>query len=533
MRTRIRIFASIMILTAICGYHGFAQISPGDLSDVHSQLEGMSNCTQCHSLGDKVSDDKCLACHTEIKERIDQNKGYHSSSEVRGKSCFTCHNDHHGKTFEIIRFEKNQFNHDLAGYKLLGAHSKKACEACHKPEYIKDQKIKNKKYHSYLGLHTDCLACHADYHENTLSKNCTDCHDYEAFKPALKFDHNNTKFKLVGKHAAVSCTKCHKFEIKDGREVKKFVVIPFASCTNCHTDVHKNQFGPDCRQCHNEESFHTIQGMADFDHNKTRFPLVDKHQTISCKLCHKTALTDPVKHDRCSDCHIDYHTNQFSKQGITPDCSACHSTKGFAGSSYTIEKHNESVFPLEGAHLATPCFACHQKTEKWNFREIGIRCSDCHTDIHDSYIDKKYYPEANCKNCHSVVKWSEINFDHATTDFPLAGAHLNQTCRTCHFIKNSDGNVNQRFFSLTSNCTDCHKDVHAAQFENNGVTNCTQCHGFDNWKNSKFDHNTARFVLDGRHKDVACIKCHKPVQAGDLTYIQYKLNDFKCEDCHQ
>jgi hypothetical protein len=240
-----------------------------------------------------------------------------------------------------------------------------------------------------------------------------------------------------------------------------------------------------------------------------------------------------VKHNLCSDCQADYHKGQFTKQGITPDCSSCHTTKGFSTFTYTIEQHNESVFPLEGAHLATPCFACHKKTEKWSFREIGIRCNDCHTDIHDPYIDKKYYPEANCKICHSTGRWSEINFDHSKTGFSLSGVHLNQSCRACHFTKEKEGIVNQRFSGLTSTCSNCHKDIHAGQFDNNGITDCFRCHDFDNWKAGKFDHNKTRFVLDGRHINVACNKCHKPTLVNETAYVLYKINDFACKDCHQ
>ena len=50
-----------------------AQISPGKLTDAHAHLEGMGNCTQCHDLGNKVPDQKCLACHTEIDQLINQN----------------------------------------------------------------------------------------------------------------------------------------------------------------------------------------------------------------------------------------------------------------------------------------------------------------------------------------------------------------------------------------------------------------------------------------------------------------------------
>ena len=59
------------------------------------------------------------------------------------------------------------------------------------------------------------------------------------------------------------------------------------------------------------------------------------------------------------------------------------------------------AFPLQGAHSAIPCSDCHKKQEKWNFRGIGINCNDCHKDIHKTLIQAKYYPEANCKTCHT------------------------------------------------------------------------------------------------------------------------------------
>jgi hypothetical protein len=532
MKTGLKIFLSILPFIVFLNYNSSGQISPGDLSEVHSHLEGMSNCTQCHTLGSKVSNEKCLACHTEIKERLDLNKGYHSSSAVTGKSCVACHNDHHGKTFEIVRFEKEKFDHKQAGYELVGAHAKKECAACHKKEFISSQKIKNKKNTTYLGLGTSCTSCHADYHQNTLSATCTNCHGMDSFKPAVAFDHNKAKFQLVGKHLTVECLKCHKVETKEGKQFQKFTGISYSNCTSCHNDVHKDKFGQNCKECHNEESFHAVAGMADFDHSKTNFKLEDKHQVVACKLCHKTALTDPVKHERCADCHADYHNSQFTKEGVTPDCSSCHSTTGFKGSSYTIEKHATGNFPLEGAHVATPCFACHLKTEKWNFREIGIRCNDCHPDIHSTYIDPKYYPASNCKICHSAETWKSVTFDHSTTGYVLAGAHTKQSCRACHFNTDTEGKTTQKFSELTANCLECHQDKHAGQFEIEGVNDCSRCHTYDNWKASKFDHNTARFVLDGRHKNVACEKCHKPTQQSELSIVQYKLNEFKCETCH-
>ena len=50
--------------------NAFAQISPGDLSKAHASLEGVSNCTKCHTVGKKVTSEKCLDCHKEINLSI-------------------------------------------------------------------------------------------------------------------------------------------------------------------------------------------------------------------------------------------------------------------------------------------------------------------------------------------------------------------------------------------------------------------------------------------------------------------------------
>ena len=509
------------------------QISPGELAKVHTHLEGLTNCTKCHILGEKVSNQKCLECHTELKARIDIQKGYHASVEVRGKECVKCHSDHHGLNFQIVRFEKEKFNHDLTGFKLLGAHGKKKCVDCHKNEFIADPKIKKKKF-TYLGLTNNCVPCHADYHQKTLSQECFTCHDNEKFKPATKFDHSKAKFKLQGKHLTVLCISCHKSSLKNGQKFQEFKGLKFDNCTACHTDKHQGKFGQNCKECHSEQSFTLINGTQDFDHDKTDFKLDGKHKLVACKTCHKSKITNAMQFDKCTRCHTDYHYGQFAKQGVSPDCSQCHTVKGFVGSTYTIEQHNGSVFPLKGAHVATPCFACHKKSEKWSFREIGKRCIDCHKDIHKPNISEKYYPESVCENCHSENRWNLVNFDHGKTKFALVGAHVKKGCCDCHFKKEPDGKIRQEFAGMSVQCSNCHNDIHNKQFENNGATDCAQCHTNDAFKPApKFNHNTSRFPLDGKHQKVACVKCHKPVQNQGLTYVLYKINKIKCEDCHQ
>ncbi len=521
----------IIILLTVPGIPGLSQISPGPLASVHSHLEGISNCTKCHSLGNQVTNDKCLDCHTEIRIRTEQKRGYHASAEVRGKSCVSCHNDHHGVNFQIVRFNKDKFNHDLTGFKLTGAHAKKTCTDCHKKEFITEGKAKSKK-HTYLGLTANCVNCHTDYHQKTITAACTSCHSNDAFKPAVKFSHAKTKYPLTGMHQTVPCVKCHPVTTRNNLKFQEFAGIRFENCNNCHTDPHQNKFGQNCTQCHTNESFHTIKGISGFDHSRTNFPLTDRHQGVPCQKCHKTSITAPLRHERCTDCHADYHKGQFTKEGIVQDCSSCHSTKGFTLFSFTIEQHNSGNFRLTGAHAATPCIACHKKQDKWSFRSVGLRCADCHRNIHEAYIGKEFYPDTNCGICHTPNRWSEVTWDHSKTGFLLTGGHAKPACRDCHFKTGADSIPVQQFSSLTSACTQCHTDIHFRQFETEGETKCLRCHNSDLWKIANFDHNKTAFKLDGKHQKVACAKCHKPVTVGQNTFVLYKIKDSRCEACH-
>lgn len=521
----------IIVLITSIGFNVYSQISPGDLAEAHAHLEGLSNCTKCHILGEKVSNEKCLECHTFIKSGIEKNKGYHASSEVAGQDCFKCHSDHHGRKFEMIRFDKENFNHKLTGYELMGAHAEKNCNDCHKPEFISESELRQRK-NTFLGLQTECLSCHTDYHQQTLGVNCLSCHDFNGFKPAVKFDHEQAQYQLKGKHLEVDCIKCHKIEIRNGQEFQQFTGIEYGSCVNCHEDVHNNKFGQNCTQCHSEASFHIIKRLSNFDHSKTDYPLEGKHQFVDCKLCHKSNFTDPINFSRCTNCHQDYHRQQFSKQGSSPDCADCHNINGFSTATYTLQSHNESHFPLRGAHLATPCFVCHKKSDRWEFRNIGINCFDCHEDIHAGIIDKKFYPDAACESCHNESRWSDISFDHSKTGFLLEGKHKEQSCRSCHFRIGAAGAIHQQFSNLANACINCHQDIHFGQFAKEGKVDCYSCHDFDNWKANKFDHDQTLFKLDGAHENLACKACHKPAQS-QQEYILYKIEKYRCEDCHK
>jgi len=502
-----------------------AQISPGDLSQPHAHLKGLSNCTKCHILGEKVSNEKCLDCHLDIGIRLSEGRGYHSSIEVKGKACVKCHSDHHGQNFELIRFDTEHFDHNLTGYELQAGHSDITCDKCHKPEFISDQDIKAKSG-TYLGLDQKCRSCHTDPHQGKLSTDCASCHDFSAFKPAIKFDHAKAQFPLLGKHSQVDCKLCHKVSLQNGKETQQFKGLAFGKCTSCHRDIHENKFGQNCTQCHSEISFHQIKGLKSFNHSRTNYPLEGKHRGVACRSCHKAGYAKDLKYNRCTSCHRDYHKKQFVTEERRPDCSECHSILGFEQSSFTIEMHNESPFKLTGAHLATPCFSCHKKGNTWSFREIGNKCKDCHKNIHETVMDKKYDPEPACVSCHSVNRWSEISFDHSKTGYILEGSHLKQSCRSCHF------KASEQVFKLSANCQSCHKDPHQDQFELSSGKSCLKCHDYFDWSASMFNHKNTAFPLDGKHQNVACAKCHPKVVTAQVSYTRYKLKSFTCESCH-
>ena len=527
-------FLTYLLLILIQGLNVsvlYAQISPGRLSRAHAHLEGLSNCTKCHVLGKKETTSKCLECHTEIRNLISVKKGYHSSPEVSGKQCHECHGEHFGRDFRLIVFDEPKFNHNLAGFRLEGRHRDTKCTDCHKPELIRQRISQKTSGQSYLGLGTECNSCHEDVHQKTLSDNCKSCHDQNSFRPASLFDHSKTRFPLSGKHKTVSCGLCHVKEIRNGREFQRFAGINHANCTSCHTDVHRNKFGSNCLKCHNMNSFREVRSISTFDHNQTNFPLTGMHLYVDCKKCHPVNFTQQIRHSKCTDCHADEHKGQLARNGKTPDCSQCHSTKGFTPSSYRLEDHHVSAFPLRGAHISTPCTDCHKTTGTWNFSISGNRCINCHKNIHEDKIPEKYFPQAECRVCHSEQSWESIDFSHDETNFRLRGRHVAASCRDCHY-RESAGKVTQQFRDLGTSCENCHEDVHAGQFVKNGKNDCERCHAFENWSPERFNHNDARFKLDGKHAGLQCIKCHKPTDRLIRNYIIYKFDDISCASCH-
>ncbi len=94
----------------------YAQLSPGDLSQVHADLEGLLNCTKCHEIGEKVLPQNCLSCHIILNDRIKAGIGLHADSGFG--DCADCHSEHHGRKYKLIYWDDGQenFEHKETGF---------------------------------------------------------------------------------------------------------------------------------------------------------------------------------------------------------------------------------------------------------------------------------------------------------------------------------------------------------------------------------------------------------------------------------
>lgn len=523
-----------------------AQISPGDLHRAHAFLEGVDNCVKCHSpKGDQLSD-KCLVCHNAIADQRKTGKGLHAREEYA--ECFLCHVEHQGRDFDLIYFRGGQsaFDHNQTGFRLDGKHSGLDCRQCHTPKLIQDPIIREAKSLSLdrtlLGLDSSCINCHFDEHRGQLSDNCQFCHNTTAWRPAVGFDHAGAAFALEGKHQTVTCAKCHVV-VKDQQkgvdpEFHRFKPVAFAQCTDCHADAHKGRLGTDCTSCHTPAGWKSVR-IAEFNHDRTHYPLRGKHASVTCEKCHgQRPTTEPLKFAACMDCHDDFHKSAFTSRESRGVCEECHTVEGFKPAHFLIEQHAATDFPLQGAHLGVPCQNCHLDStsvgsDQYKFVFPSLACLVCHKDPHRGQVDK-FVSVDGCQCCHFEQSWRAIKFNHDSTAFPLDGKHAAVACRDCHSKKGEFDVSSIVFAPLEKDCRACHIDLHRGQFaQTEDKTDCVSCHNPSAWKDLDFNHDSdARFALEGAHRRIACDRCHKSESDEVGSFTRYRPIDIRCDSCH-
>ena len=547
--------AVLFFLTLIfCAAPAHAQISPGPLAKAHQSLSGVLSCTKCHDMGAGGVKFKCLDCHTEIRDRLAQNRGMHAvwvGTKGTSKDCVQCHSDHNGADFPLVRWQPNReaMDHRQTGFPLTGGHAGLRCEQCHNAREILPAartgiQVKDLN-HTYLGLTSSCIGCHQDEHRGQVGTNCAQCHTTNAWKPASQFNHATAKYPLTGAHSTVACAKCH-ITVADAKPYIKYTGISFASCSDCHTDPHKGSFKGTCQSCHTTSSWRRVAQLEGFDHAKTAYPLLGKHSTVACSDCHnKGDFKTPIAFAKCMDCHTDYHGGQFVARAVGADCAVCHTVNGFKPSTFGVKEHAASMYPLEGRHAEVKCDACHiPKGKNTEFHITQTQCSSCHQDIHKGQFAATPY-RSRCEECHSVAEFRPAHFTlarHQQTGFPLTGAHLAVPCAQCHQEQPRDSVVPVKFKFEDRACTACHNDPHSGQFRqqmaakrvDGRAAGCEACHTTVQWKELRgFDHAKTKFPLLGAHRAIACADCHRPpALERTLEHVNFNNAPVQCSGCH-
>jgi hypothetical protein len=172
----------------------------------------------------------------------------------------------------------------------------------------------------------------------------------------------------------------------------------------------------------------------------------------------------------CGDCHVDAHEGRYSSR-----CTECHDAERFAPSTVGVAAHAGFDFPLEGAHRAVPCPACHKTQSRRPALSVTLigaarprpaadysvadqRCSACHKTPHGTQFDARADGGA-CGGCHGVDGFAPADrFDHdRDARFPLKGAHAPVACSACHRASRPGAPVSYR--PLSFECSSCHADL--------------------------------------------------------------------------
>jgi hypothetical protein len=234
-----------------------------------------------------------------------------------------------------------------------------------------------------------------DMPHKVMSRECSDCHT-ESNWLNIHFDHNQTQFRLDGKHLLLDCGSCH--QLADFLEVK-------SECVSCHLDIHQGKLSKNCGVCHTSLGWSVISAIT--AHANTSFPLQGAHARLDCKVCHIGEIQGEFSllKSNCLDCHrSDFENAPIHGQiGASMRCEECHNLLSWQPANYA--KHDQQYFPIySGAHSG-----------KWN------TCGDCHQVAGD-------FTSFECIYCHEHTQ-SRMNSTHGE----VSGYQwVSARCYSCH-----------------------------------------------------------------------------------------------------
>ena len=143
-----------------------------------------------------------------------------------------------------------------------------------------------------------------------------------------------------------------------------------------------------------------------------------------------------------------------------------------------------------------------------------------------SVFAEEEYPhgdmDRDCSECHTTGGWrpllDPVDFDHASTGFPLRLSHEGVACTSCH--------ETLEFNRVATACADCHFDAHRGELG----FGCDDCHIPATWDNRRemWDrHSATLFPLTGTHASVDCAGCHRSAPP-----FEFATTPVECFACH-
>jgi hypothetical protein len=341
-----------------------------------------------------------------------------------------------------------------------------------------------------------CLDCHTAA-EGIDDQKCLGCHTHQPLADRIR--------RGEGLHAELVRNK---------------------GCADCHID-HK---GRD----HSLIDWSTVGGRDTFDHRRAGYELQGRHATIACADCHTATM--PISGTRtylglsqsCMSCHENVHRFEPHQTALLA-CESCHTEDArridWRRDRPPFDHDTDTEYPLSVPHRDVGCTDCHSglvfkfQTRDWQ------QCSSCHTDPHRNHFSR----DMGCTSCHlpDSPRFTRTRFDHERdTGWALTGAHLRQSCATCH-----PGGLMQK---PQPTCQSCHGDPHQTRFDAFGCTDCHDPAAPEAFRSKLFRHgNQTEFALTGMHADIACKDCHR-IEEPRRPFASFERLEWtdRCMDCH-
>src|SRR2546421_6210921 len=438
-------------------------------------------CASCHVNGNyslQIAPTDCGNSQCHLTTWRQTNNPVHSTAgpAFAVANCASCHT--------TKGWDSASFDHSVTGFTLTGAHASPTptpCASCH---------VSN----SYTLNSTDCMGCHLAAWQSTptfggnvpdhikagfpsTASACATCHPITKWADG-KFDHNAFGFPLTNSHALVanggkvaSCASCHI-----GNNYSLNIAATDCGNAGCHlttwqttnNPVHPKAGAPfaaaNCSTCHNTITWNT----ATFDHSATGWALTGSHRmapagkVVACTDCHVgNNYTFTAANTDCYGCHMAAWQSTATLGGHVPNhitprlpnsqSATRHATLLWADGRFD---HSATGWPLQGAHVTTPCASCHLGTNAFALTSANTDCYGCHqaawlsTQTLGGAVPNHVaalYP-TTCLTCHITwvtTGWLGATFNHTWFRIP----HNGSVCSDCHLVS-----TNYKTFS----CEDCH-----------------------------------------------------------------------------